>query len=211
MSAPGAPRVLIVYYTYSEQARRVSEALTTTLEAEGCDVTEAAIELTDDRYVQRFATFPMRHAILDVLRMLPAQLRRAKGEIKVPEAASSGVYDLVIVGSPTWWLTTCLPIRSYLESPEARAVLSGSRIASYVVCRRYWGNNQKTVKRLGTKAGGSWVDGVHFAYEGGQVKSLLQGVIVYSRITNSRDIYLRGMKREECVAPIPGLPCLTGL
>lgn len=24
-------------------------------------------------------------------------------------------------------------------------------------------------------------------------------------------VYLRGMKREEWVAPIPGLPCLTGL
>lgn len=26
-----------------------------------------------------------------------------------------------------------------------------------------------------------------------------------------RDLYFSGMKREECVAPIPGLPCLTGL
>lgn len=26
-----------------------------------------------------------------------------------------------------------------------------------------------------------------------------------------RPSYLRGMKREECVAPIPGRPCLTGL
>lgn len=24
-------------------------------------------------------------------------------------------------------------------------------------------------------------------------------------------VYLSGMNREECVAPIPGLPCLTGL
>jgi hypothetical protein len=99
-------------------------------------------------------------------------LRRATGEIKIPEAATSGDYDLVIVGSPTWWLTTCMPVRSYLESSGGRTTLEGTPFASYVVCRRYWGNNQKTVKRLGTKAGGSWIDGLHFAYQGGQVTSM---------------------------------------
>src|SRR4051812_17321802 len=139
MSTPGTPRVLIVCFTYSEQARRVSKAMTEAFEAEGCEVTEAAIEFTDKRYAPRFTAFPMRHAVLDVLRMLPAQIRRATGEIKIPESAATGDYDLVIVGSPTWWLTTCMPIRSYLESPEAHAVFDGSAFASYVVCRRYWG------------------------------------------------------------------------
>lgn len=31
------------------------------------------------------------------------------------------------------------------------------------------------------------------------------------RTQNPILIYFKGMKREECVAPIPGLPCLTGL
>ena len=115
----------------------------------------------------------MRHALLDVLRMLPAQLRRATGEIKIPEVAARHDYDLVIVGSPTWWLTTCMPIRSFLKSSEATTLLTGTPFAGYVVCRRYWGNNQKTVKRLGTEAGGTYVDGLHYAYEGGQIKSLL--------------------------------------
>jgi hypothetical protein len=168
----GRPRVLFVYFTYSQQARRVSKAMTETLESAGCDVTEAVIEFTDKRYTRHFATFPMRHPYLDCAALLPAQLRRAKGEIKIPESATRTDYDLVIVGSPTWWLTTCMPMRSYLESPEGRAVLDGTRFASYVVCRRYWGNNQKTVKRLGTKAGGTWVDGLHFAYQGGQVRSM---------------------------------------
>jgi flavodoxin len=169
----GAPRVLFVYYSFTNQAQRVTEAMTATLRAEGCEVTEAAIEFTDERYAKIFNRFPMKHAFWDLVRMLPAQLRRATGEINVPDAAANGDYDLVIVGSPTWWLTTCMPIRSYLESPQGQATLSGTRFASYVVCRRYWGNNHKTVKRLGTKAGGAWVDGLHFAYEGGQVRSLL--------------------------------------
>jgi hypothetical protein len=169
----GGTRVLFVYYTLSKQAARVAKAMTDTLTAEGCDVTQAAIEFTDKRWAKRFDHFPWKHAFFGVLRMLPAQLRRAKGEIGIPEAAATGDYDLVVVGSPTWWLTTSIPIRSYLESPEGVGLLNGTRFASYVVCRRYWGNNQKTVKRLGTKAGGNYLDGIHFQYAGGQVRSLL--------------------------------------
>ena len=164
--------MLFVYYTYSQQARRVAAAMTDALEAEGCDVSEAVIELTDERYRRVFDRFPMRHALLDLARMLPAQLRRATGEIAIPDVVR-GEFDLVIVGSPTWWLTTCMPIRSFLESPEARTLLAGTRFAGYVVCRRYWGNNLKTVRRLGTRHGGVYLDGVRFAFEGGQVRSLL--------------------------------------
>lgn len=169
----GRPRVLFVYYTLSQQARRVSDAMKATLDAAGYDVTDAAIEFTDKRWAKQFDHFPWKHAFFGVLRMLPAQLRRAKGEIGIPEAARGGDYQLVVVGSPTWWLTTSIPIRSYLESPEGEAVLNGTPFSSYVVCRRYWGNNHRTVKRLGEKAKGKYLEGIHFAYEGGQVRSLL--------------------------------------
>ena len=188
-AASGAPRVLFVYYTLSQQAARVSKAMTDTLEAAGYEVTEAVIEFTDPRYKQSFDHFPWPDAFTRLLKMLPAQLRRATGEIGVPATANSGGYDLVIVGSPTWWLTTNMPIRSYLESPEGKTTLDGTPYASYVVCRRYWGNNQKTVKRLGTKAGGRYLDGIHFAYEGGQVRSLLS-LISFMKTGEYKDKFL---------------------
>jgi hypothetical protein len=185
----GGPRVLFVYYTLSQQARRVADAMTGALTAEGCEVTEAVIEFTDERYTKTFDHFPWKHAFFSLLRMLPAQLRRAKGEIGIPDAAARGDYDLVIVGSPTWWLTTNMPVRSYLESPEAHTVLDGTTFSSYVVCRRYWGNNHRTVKRLGIKAGGRYREGVHFTYAGGQVRSLLS-LLSYMGSGEYRDRFL---------------------
>jgi hypothetical protein len=41
-----------------------------------------------------------------------------------------------------------------------------------VACRRYWKHNIKTVRRLGTKRGGEFHEGIHFRYQGGQVRSL---------------------------------------
>jgi hypothetical protein len=60
--APGGPRVLFVYYTLSQQARRVAKAMTATFRTEGCEVTEAVIEFTDKRYVKQFNHFPWKHA-----------------------------------------------------------------------------------------------------------------------------------------------------
>jgi hypothetical protein len=94
-----------------------------------------------------FSRFPLRHAYLDIFGMLPAELRRATGQIRIPDEAQEGNYDLVCIGSPTWWLTTCMPIRSFMKSETAGRLLDRKRFATFVVCRRYWRNNLKTVKK----------------------------------------------------------------
>jgi multimeric flavodoxin WrbA len=48
--------------------------------------------------------------------------------------------DLVVIGSPAWWLSTNVPIRSFLES--------------------------ETAGRLGAERGGGFLDGIHFRYTG---------------------------------------------
>jgi hypothetical protein len=66
-----------------------------------------------------------------------------------------------------------MPIRSFLESGDAARLLEGKQFAAVVPCRRYWRNNLNTVRKLGTKSGGKYVDGIHFTYAGGQIRSLL--------------------------------------
>jgi len=166
-------RVLHVHYTYTQQSRAMSDAMADGFRERGCEVTQSAIELVDKRYAPRFSRFPMDNAFWGVLRMLPAQLLRKTGQIQSASKARAGGYDLVCVVSPTWWLTTSLPIRSFLKSPTTRAVLEGARFTDVVVCRRYWGGNHRTVKKLGVKGGGEYVNGIHFAYAGGQIRSLM--------------------------------------
>jgi menaquinone-dependent protoporphyrinogen IX oxidase len=170
------PRVLFVYFTYTQQSLRVAEAMADVLRGRGCDVRLAAIELTDSRYAERFTRFPLRHPYGDIFGMMPAQLRGATGEIQIPDEATDGDYDLVVIGSPTWWLRTSVPVRSFLKSDAGGRVLKDTRFAAYVVCRRYWGFNLKSVRKLGTERGGTYVDGIHFSFAGGQVRSLLLGV-----------------------------------
>jgi hypothetical protein len=183
------PKALFVYYTYTKQALKVTEDMEAVFHDRGWDTERAEIGFPDHRYVKNFAHFPMKHRYFDVIRMLPAQLRRATGEISIPPEAKAGDYDLVVIGSPTWWLTTCMPIRSYLKSDEARQFLDGKNVAGFVVCRRYWKNNLKTVMKLAESHGATSVGKTHFAYLGGQVRSLLS-LISYLGTGEYRDRYL---------------------
>jgi hypothetical protein len=111
--------------------------------------------------------------MLQLTSILPAQLRRKTGEIRIPPEAQTGDYDLVLVTSPTWWFNTSMPIRSYLESPEAKTVMRGKPFACVSISRRYFSENLGQQKKLGERNGGKWVDETHFVCAGGQVKSML--------------------------------------
>jgi menaquinone-dependent protoporphyrinogen IX oxidase len=183
-----SPKVLLVYYSYTGQSLRVAEAMAEALGERGCDVRQAAIEFTDKRYADRFSRFPSRHGLLDVLAMLPAQLRGVTGEIRIPDAAR-GQFDLICIGSPTWWFRPSVPIRSFLKSDAAGRLLDGKPFAAFVVCRRYWSTNLRAVEKLGVTQGGEYVNGIHFSFAGGQVRSLLS---LFSYLAT-------GENRERCL------------
>jgi hypothetical protein len=51
------PKVLFVYYTYSQQTRSLVEVMAGALRDRGCEVQQAKIEFTDPRYAERFSRF----------------------------------------------------------------------------------------------------------------------------------------------------------
>ena len=167
------PRVLLVYYTYTGQSLRVLEAAGEVFRERGCEVHKAEIEFTDQRYAERFSRFPMRRVWPDMLSVLRAQKRGATGEIRTPDTVRNGDYDLICIGSPTWWQTVSMPMRSFLKSDEARKLLDGKLFVVFVVCRQYWKENFTAVRELAEQQGGRYVDGIHFTYPGGPLRSIL--------------------------------------
>jgi hypothetical protein len=175
-------------YTFTNQARRLTDDMAVVFHHEGWDVHRAEIQFTDPRYIARFSTFPFKHAMFDILRMCWPQLRRKTGEIRIP-AEAEGEYDLVCIGSPTWWLTTCMPIRSFLKSDAAGRLLERRKVATYVVCRRYWGNNLKSVERLAREKGAEPVGAIDFVFAGRQIRSFL-ALVSYFGSGQTRERYL---------------------
>jgi len=181
--------VLLLYYSYTGQAKRVLDAAGTVFRERGCEVDVAPIEFTDPRYAERFSRFPMHNVWPEFIGMLPAQTLRATGRIRTPDEVRTGDYDLICIGSPTWWRTVSMPLRSFLTSGEAAPLLDGTPFAVFVVCRRYWRENLQAVRKLAQKKGGRFVGGIHFEYPGGQLQSMLS-LTSYLGSGEYRDRYL---------------------
>ena len=167
------PRVLLLFYSYTGQSQKVLEAAGEVFRSRGCDVRTAEIKFTDSRYAEKFSRFPMRRVWPDMLSVLGAQKRGETGEISIPDEARDGDYDLICIGSPTWWQTVSMPMRSFLKSGEARKLLSGKPFAVFVVCREYWQENSTAVRELAEQQGGKYVDEIHFTYPGDPIRSML--------------------------------------
>ncbi|WP_313806919.1 hypothetical protein [Sphingobium sp.] len=93
-----------------------------------------------------------------------------------PPDAIAGRYDAVLLLTNTWGDNPSVPIRSFLESPEAQAVLSDTPFGVYVVCRRLWEKNLAIVQKLAEAAGGRFLAGEAFMHPGGQLGSLIQTI-----------------------------------
>jgi len=164
--------VLFAYFSYTNQTKKVLDAMADVLRNRNCDVTFAKIELTDPRYEKRFESFPLKKPYREMFGMIPAELRDKPVQIAIPDTVTDREYDLVVVGAPTWWLSTDVAMRTFMESDEAKKALKGKPFATVVCCRRYWKHNQKTLQRKGKASEGVFADGIHFRYQGGQVRSL---------------------------------------
>ncbi|MFL0178870.1 MULTISPECIES: flavodoxin family protein [unclassified Mycobacterium] len=168
-----APRILLLYYSFSGQSLKVLEAAGEVFAQRGCEVVKAGIEFTDPRYSQRFAQFPLRRVWPDMLSVLKAQQRGETGEIRTPDAVRDGEYDLICIGSPTWWKAPAMPIRSFLQTDEARKLLDGKPFVVFTVCREFWQENYAEVCRLAEECGGRYQDEIHLSYPGDPLRSML--------------------------------------
>jgi len=167
-----APKVLIVYYSFTKQTQLAAQIMADRLTERGAAVTTSSIEFTDAHYGKNFSKYPMDRPLPKIFGMLPAQTRKKMGTINVRAEANSDEFDFIIVGSPTWWLTTCMPVRSYLHDPSAKTALNGKPFAAFSVSRRYWKGNIQTIEALGEKNGGQWQGETHFVAYGNQVMSM---------------------------------------
>ena len=164
--------VLFAYFSYTNQTKRVLDVMAEELRSQGCHVTFARIELTDSRYEKRFESFPLKKPYREMFGMIPAELRDKPVEIAIPAEVTDRTYDMAVIGAPTWWLSTDVAMRTFMESKEAEKALRDKPFATVVCCRRYWKHNFKTLQRKGKASGGIFADGIHFRYQGGQVRSL---------------------------------------
>ncbi len=194
------PRVLILYYSFTNQTRRVAEAMAEVFAELDCEVELCNIEFVDEHYRIELPFRPVNRKLLSWF--LPQVLGKT-GAVHVPEEIIDGNYDLICLGSPTWWLNPAMPVVSFLKSPLAARLLAGKRFAVFVACRKLWWNNMRRVKKLAGKQGATFVDGAAFCFQGNQIQSALS-FISYMKNDANLDRFM-GVKIYEFGVPAEGI------
>lgn len=175
------PHVLLIYYSFTQQTRRVATTMAEVFEAQGCQVSHLEIRMTDERYQLEL---PLRPFWRRMLKLVLPQLLGGTCQIEYDQALLDGDYDLVCIGSPTWWFYPALPLATFLKSTPAQRLFQDRRFAVFAVCRAFWRANVRTVKRLARRAGGEFADAAAFVFQGNQIQSMFSFLSYLQRGTD---------------------------
>lgn len=159
---------LILYYSFTQQTRRVAEAMAAGLESEGWRTKVCAIEITDPKFAMYLPFRPFWPRLLGLL--IPQLLGRTCA-FRLADDVEADDFDLVCIGSPTWWFKPAMPIVSFLRSALAGRILGGRPFAVFTVARAMWGHNLRCVRRGGEAAGGRFAGSAAFVFEGNDLQS----------------------------------------
>jgi hypothetical protein len=156
MVSEKAPRVLLLYYSFSGQTSGLVHHLAEGLVASGVTVTEERL----------LPETPLRFPIGTIPRtfrmMLTTFLRRRVAI--VPLAAHCFTpHDLIILAGPTWSYNPSGPILSLLDRDGAR-LFQGGQVLPVISCRGYWRMHLWGLKRLLVALGATVVNRIVFTH-----------------------------------------------
>ena len=154
-------RALIVYYSFTAQTERAAVTLEKACIDAGWEARTCRLD-----FAAGAPDFPLRPLMGRAVGLsLPSLLERPV-PVRFDESILDQRWDLVLIGSPTWLASPARPVSSFLVTPAARHLLAGTPFGVFVVCRGFWRRNRARVRRLGERAGGRYVGGAGFGFDG---------------------------------------------
>ena len=139
---PHAPKVAIVYFSYSCQTAKLVKAIKEGLEENGVEVISQRI------YPKEKLFFPFKNSI-ETLYMMFKTFFRVRMEIEDMDLDFLHDTDVVILGGPTWSYNPSGPILFFLD--KYGHLLAEKQVIPLISCRKYWKHHYRYLrKRLAT-------------------------------------------------------------
>jgi flavodoxin len=159
-------RALIVYYSFTHQTERAATCLEKLFVEEGWEARSVRLD-----FAAGAPDFPLRPLWKQALRLSLPSVAERPVPVRFDESVLDEPWDLVVIGSPTWLASPAQPVSSFLQTPAAVHLLSGRPFGVFVVCRGFWRRNRARVRRLGERAGGRFVAGAGFGFDGNYLQT----------------------------------------
>lgn len=132
-------KILVIYFTQSGQQKNILENLVKPLENAGHSVHFEEIKPVE-KFPFPWNSFQFFNAFPETFIQKPLALETLSDK-------AFDHYDLVILGYQPWFLTPSRPVSSFLQSADAKKILTGKKVITILGCRNMWLGAQEKVKR----------------------------------------------------------------
>lgn len=149
-------RVLVVYYSYTQQTRILLKQFCAGLEGQGVECEYERIE----------AVNPYEFPFKTDVRLISVMMRtfiKGRKEIQPVSEKCFGSWDYVVLAGPTWSYQPSGPMLDFLDKYGAR-VLAGKKVVPFISCRSYWRIHHLNLKRVFKKVGAEGLSPVVFEH-----------------------------------------------
>lgn len=124
------PKVLIIFFSFSRQTRKLVQAVAEGMESQGVDVVRQRLVPVET------LNFPFKSISTTFLMMLLTLLRK-RIPIRPLDKKSFHRYDMIILAGPTWSYNPSGPVLSFLDDYGER-ILKNQLVLPIISCRSYW-------------------------------------------------------------------------
>jgi hypothetical protein len=132
-------RVLVISFSQSGQLREIVGSLLGPLRE------NAAIRVVDE-VLKPAPPFPFPWSAYRFLDVFPESFREIPCQLEALDIDPAENFDLVIIAYQVWYLSPSIPISSFLQSDEAKALLKNKAIITIVGCRNMWYRAHERIK-----------------------------------------------------------------
>jgi len=134
--------ILVIHYSQSGQLTEIVNNIATPLTySKDIKVVHHQIKM------EKPFDFPWKKK--EFLNVFPESFLQIPSKTKsIPETILNQKFDLVILGYPVWYLSPSIPTNSFLNSSDAKKLLSNTPVVTVIGCRNMWIMAQEKMKVL---------------------------------------------------------------
>ncbi|WP_375320912.1 dialkylrecorsinol condensing enzyme [Aliivibrio logei] len=180
-------KVLVISHSQSGQLAKFVDLATAHLrQADSIQVDYHCVEPVK-KYPYPWSFYPFFDAFPEAIYMNGCEVKPAEN--------LEEEYDLIILGYTVWFLSPSIPITGFLQTSQAKTLIKGKPVVTFIACRDMWVMAQEKMKTVIADLGGTLIDNAVLTDQGGSI---------YAFITTPRWL-LTGKKDPFLIFPTAGV------
>jgi hypothetical protein len=159
-------KVLVIYFTQTGQAKQSLDAVLKPFE-------ENTNYQLDHLFIKPKKPFPYPWSYTQFFDAFPETVNGIACELEPISVDPNADYDLVVIAYQPWFLSICVPISSFLQTPEAVKLLANKPVVTIINCRNMWLGAQEKMKKQLLKLHANLVGNITFVDRSANLVSLV--------------------------------------